>query len=825
MKKIHLLVLLLTFLYIPAFSQENPKIDKELLIQKTKNKRVALGNLKRGDFYFKNKIYDEALTYYLKLYQHCTDHSPLNYKIGVSSLYGTNPKNSLKYLLLTNPKTTSDYYYQLGKAYQQKYLYKDAQESFRTYIMSLPFASQKKAASEIRQLTKSCELADKLMRDSVPVYIINMGPGINSYYDDYAAVELKQESKIFFTSRRPDRNMQKVENPSAFKERIFYSNYSIDVSPNEAREHLKLKSVNNISVAGCDNINNTLLYYVGGNKQGQIRKAVFNNGKLKQRRVLRGKVNTKAYQETTFTIDDAGNRYFVSQRRNGNGGKDIWYVKRKGKNSYSRPVNLGSEINSTGNEECVFISPDGKTLYFSSNGHPGMGGFDIFKVEKGENGLWSKPQNMGYPINSGSDDLFYHPTADSMIALFATKRPGGFGGLDVYKIKKDPRIPFVLSGTITDKVTGKLLPGTVTLFNNADNLPVGTAVVDSLAGYYNLAMEDGGDFYIQADAPGYRSVNEPFTTPKKRHAKLEQHFKLEKLLYPYTLSGKVYNQRTGLPLQAEIVFKPLNIDSVIYRVVSNAQTGHYSITFEDKTNLKMEITVPDYFGVSENLMLRSEKVSSGEKNIGMLRSISTYTVTGIIKEENSANFIASLVRIFLPGNENPIHSVNTTKEEGKYEINLDNTGPFLLEITAEGYFFNYKAIQFHPDSTLMTRDFDLKKIKTGARIVIANILFNTGTATLKAESYSELSKLVNLLRENPHVRIEVSGHTDNVGSATINKKLSRSRALSVKNYLVSQGISGDRVDFEGYGFDKPIAPNETSEGRAANRRVEIEVLD
>jgi outer membrane protein OmpA-like peptidoglycan-associated protein len=119
----------------------------------------------------------------------------------------------------------------------------------------------------------------------------------------------------------------------------------------------------------------------------------------------------------------------------------------------------------------------------------------------------------------------------------------------------------------------------------------------------------------------------------------------------------------------------------------------------------------------------------------------------------------------------------------------------------------------------------MQKMAAGTRIVVENILFNSGKATLKAESYSELNKLVRLLLENSSVRIEVSGHTDNVGSASLNKRLSRSRAESVKNYLQSHGVDAGRIEFQGYGFDRPIAPNDTPEGRAANRRVEIEVLD
>ena len=825
MAKNYLILFLLFIFSISAPGQENPAIDKKIVIEKTGNKKVALGNIKRGDYNYKNRVYDEALSYYLKLYQHVTDHAPLNYKIGVSALYGTNPQKALAYLLTVTPETAQDYYYQLGKAYQEKRMYTKAMEAYNNFIAALPLSQKKKVASEVRQLISECKFAQTTVNDSLPVFIINLGPNVNSFYDDYAAVVLRNDSTLFFTSRRPEKDQQKGANPSAFKERIFYSSWPGDGKTTEAQALAKIYSIRNMSVAGIDNQNNALYYYKGKKKQGNIRMASFRNKSIANKKSLHGQINTKAYQETTISVSDSGVGYFISKRRNGIGGKDIWQIQRKKTNRYAKPQLLSKTINTAHDEEAVYVTPDGNTLYFSSNGHPGLGGYDIYRVEKDESGQWGKPINLGYPINSAADDLFYHPTADSMMSIFATKRQGGFGGLDLYLIKKDPRIPFTLKGSVTDTKTGKILPALVTLFNNVDQLPAGSAYVDTLEGRYHLDMEDGGDFYLQVDAPGYRSVTEPFICPKIRYDVIEKHFSLEKLLYPYTLSGTITNEQTGAPVQAEILFRPLNSDTVSYRVVSNAETGYYSITFEDKNNLQMEVIAPDYHVYQQNLMLRSEVASSGEKNIALRRSISTYTITGVVREEETLANLPAMVKIYLPDNQSPIATDTLSMDDGKYEINLDNTGPFLMEVTAEGHFFRNMALQFQPDTTLMVQNFELQKIKTGARIVIANILFNTGKATLKAESYAELNKLATLLHENPQVRIEVSGHTDNVGSAAVNKRLSRSRALSVRNYLVSQGISGDRVDFEGYGFDRPIAPNETAEGRAANRRVEIEVLE
>ena len=124
-----------------------------------------------------------------------------------------------------------------------------------------------------------------------------------------------------------------------------------------------------------------------------------------------------------------------------------------------------------------------------------------------------------------------------------------------------------------------------------------------------------------------------------------------------------------------------------------------------------------------------------------------------------------------------------------------------------------------------TKNVALIKLQVGVKFVVENILFNSSKATMRSESFDEVDKLADLLRKNNKVRIEVSGHTDNVGSASMNKKLSKERALTVKNFLVSRGIEQDRIEYEGYGFDQPIAPNTTAEGKAKNRRVEVKILN
>ena len=122
------------------------------------------------------------------------------------------------------------------------------------------------------------------------------------------------------------------------------------------------------------------------------------------------------------------------------------------------------------------------------------------------------------------------------------------------------------------------------------------------------------------------------------------------------------------------------------------------------------------------------------------------------------------------------------------------------------------------------KNFLLDPVEVGAKVILKNIYFETGKATLKSESYSTLDNVIKLLQNNPTLRIEISGHTDNIGSLRTNMKLSSDRAKSVVNYLVQHGIAQSRLEYKGYGFSQPIAPNTTAEGRAKNRRVEFKVL-
>ena len=816
---------------VSLYAQENLKIDKKLFSEIEGNNKLNKV-IKQGDSYYIRGLYDAALEQYMKLYAVNDSHSPLNYKIAVSNLYGVNPKQALAYFDRVFMDIASDFLCLKGIALMYHQRYDEAEEAFRRYEESLPPKEAQKVKDKIDRFVAISNFSANAVLDSLPVFIINAGPQVNSYYDDYGAVELLAPSPaLYFTSRRPKDNNMNIESQALFSERILFSSEFVNGEASEAKD-TRLTSGKHLSVAGADNNSSLLLYYKGKKRFGDIYSTQFNvkNGKTTKNKRLPNKISKKTSAEGSISFADNGDVFFISDRLGGVGGKDIWFAAKKGNRGYLRPRNL-SEINTPVDEVSVFVTPDGNTLYFSSNGLPGFGGFDIYKSFRTDAGTWGAPVNMGYPVNSPDDDLFYRITSDTTLALFSSKRSGGFGGLDIYYAKTDLRIPFELSGNVTDEKTGNSLAATVRLFDRTTDMPVETTANDTTQQRYVLNMEDIGDYYVQAEAPGYRSATDTFPNPTVRHAKIQLDFELEKLLFPYTLSGYITDVRTGRPVFAEILIKPEGMDNVLYRTVTDERSGFYTITMADKENFDLTFRATDYFDHNESLALKNTEEEAGSKNITMQKSVTTYYVTGVVTGEDAAEPLIANISVSRAGDEPTAYGVlqfaqeTATEENGKYELALPDTGPYLLEVTAEGHFFVNSVLLFTGDSTLVIRNFTLTKMESGAKMVVENILFNTGNATLRPESFNELNKLVNLLRENPNIKIEVSGHTDNTGSAALNKTLSRNRALSVRNYLISQGIAGERVAYEGYGFDRPIAPNNTEEGRAANRRVEIEILD
>jgi hypothetical protein len=316
---------------------------------------------------------------------------------------------------------------------------------------------------------------------------------------------------------------------------------------------------------------------------------------------------------------------------------------------WSTPVNLGDKINTPGFESSPFIHHDNQTLYFSSNYHLGMGGFDLFYSRRDKEGKWQAASNLGSPINTQRDEIGLIINAKGNMAFYAS----------------------------------------------------------------DISSTTGKDIY---------------------------QFELYEEARPIEVSymkGKVYNGRTRQALKANFELYDLADGALVTSSFSDFRNGEFLICIPTDRNYMLNVSREGYLFYSENFSL-----------------------------------------------------------EGVFHLDE----PFKKNIP-------------------------LKEILVGKSIVLRNVFFETDDFQLKPESKTELDKVVTLLRNNPELRVEISGHTDNQGGEEYNQELSEKRAASVVEYLIAEGIEDDRLVAKGYGFNVPIDTNETAEGRANNRRTELKVIE
>lgn len=358
-------------------------------------------------------------------------------------------------------------------------------------------------------------------------------------------------------------------------------------------------------------------------------------------------INTEDWESAPSLSPDKRDLYFASRRAGGYGGSDIYVSHRLPNGRWSEAENMGPTINTAGDEGSPFIHADNQTLYFTSNGHMGYGGDDLFMSRKTSPGKWSTPLNLGYPINTIENEGSLVIAADGKTAFYASDRSDSRGGLDIYT------------------------------------------------------------FEMKNDLRPARTL---------------------------WVKGKVFDVKTskGLPSAVELT------DLATRQTISKVQT------------------------------------------------------------DETGNYLVTL----------PI---------GKdYAFNVNRKGYLIF---SESFPLSQKA----PDSTYSI-DIPLQPIEADAKVVLKNIFFDVKKYDLKAESTVELDKVVTLMRDNPTLRIQINGHTDNMGKPAENLTLSNKRAEAVVKYLIGKGIDEKRLSFQGFGATQPVADNNTEEGRGKNRRTEMKVL-
>jgi outer membrane protein OmpA-like peptidoglycan-associated protein/tetratricopeptide (TPR) repeat protein len=643
-RQFYLILIIFNFSFLIGFSQ-----GTQLSTQNKKAEKIFFAAID----YYQAKNYEKALEELRK----ATTHDPAFTEAYI--LQGDIYADTRDYgkavelyqaAIRTNNPFSPNLYYILAGMQMNTGKYADAKLNYQRFLEFEGIPEQKRRQS-LNGL-KNCEFALQCISRQVPFSPVNMGDSINSRYDEYINAITADEKWLYFTRLNPVNEQTLDQN--MLGEEDFYISQCFDSVWSMATNLGPPINTHGNEGALTISPDGKLLFFSACNRPDSYGRCdIYWSHRMgnqwSEPENLGPEVNSPQWDSQPSFSSDGKTLYFASNRPGGKGSSDIWTSVLQPDGQWSIPVNLGDSVNTRDDEMAPFIHPDNITLYFSSKGHPGMGGLDLFYTRKDAKGEWKRPVNMGYPINTFADEITLVVNSKGNMAYISSDKLGGKGHQDIY------RFP---------------------LYEAAQPMP---------------------------------------TT----------YFK-----------GVVFDRETKAKLEAQFELVDLGTSKVVAESSSDRLTGEFLLVLPTEKNYALNVSRNGYLFFSEN-----------------------FSLTG------------------------------TNSRVTPYVKNIP-----------------------------------LKPIRIGEAVVLKNIFFDTDQYVLKDESLVELQKLMDLLQKNPKLKIEISGHTDNVGTEAHNLGLSGNRANAVFQFLVQHGIAAGRLTHAGYGFSQPIDTNLTEQGRANNRRTEFKVI-
>ncbi|MCZ2357137.1 MAG: OmpA family protein [Bacteroidia bacterium] len=412
---------------------------------------------------------------------------------------------------------------------------------------------------DIKMAINQCENARILVKQPVNALIENVGPTVNSEYPDFAPVISADESMMLFTSRRKG-NLGGPPPGNEFPYEDIYISYREDNGD-------WLPAINigpPINTRGHDasialSPDGQTLYIYKDDNGGDIFTCKLKGKTWGAPENIGKPINSRFYEPSVSISADGKLIFFVSNRDGGVGKRDIYYCKKLRNNKWSEPINL-RKINTPYDDDAPFFHPNGKTLYFSSKGHNSMGGYDIFRTELQKDSTWSVPVNIGYPINTPDDDIYFVLSASGEHGYYASVKDGGLGEKDIYRItirkpevtsvvaktedinlKNDAKIEIpvpmlnnpvtLLKGIITDKKTKQPLEATIHVIDNELNDTISENISNIATGKYLVTLPSGKNYGIIVQAPDYLFYSENFNIPiSQDYQEVVKNIELDKII-------------------------------------------------------------------------------------------------------------------------------------------------------------------------------------------------------------------------------------------------------------------------------------------------------
>ncbi len=406
-----------------------------VLVGQTKMGRYHKNLLYEADLYFLQGDYYYASELYVELLKVEPDNGEILGKIGISYFnLPTFRDRAQEYLELSVKQDYAEASYYLSKLRHENYRFHEALELLKKYSTQ---TQRFQSDADVKALERAIHLSIEMVKTPLPVTIFNLGEHVNSTAHDYAPVWDIAGSRIIFTSRRRLNEKSEKDYSEQFDENIF----EINLAGNEmvAKPAFDpLNSRSNDAAVTCSADGRQLIIY-RTSKDGTSGDLYYSEKLVDQwsePKKFESNINSK-WQEASaaFANPEGTVLYFSSDRPGGFGGKDLYMVNKLPDGSWGEPMNLGEPINTAMDDDAPFVDAEGG-LYFSTNGHNGMGGFDIFHSTPGAIS-WGEPVNIGYPINTPGDDMFFVMDTDGKVGYFSSDRYGSRGLQDIYKVVFD----------------------------------------------------------------------------------------------------------------------------------------------------------------------------------------------------------------------------------------------------------------------------------------------------------------------------------------------------------------------------------------------------
>lgn len=654
----------------------------------------------------------------------------------------------------------------LVNALKQANQYKDATKA------------DKKAQGDVARLIDVIQRASAFMSVPREFKVVAFPGSVNTAFTEYNPVVSADESVMAFTALRP--NTGKTRSADKFIEEVYIA-YNQSGAWSEPKV-IPLSSDNNVGTAGISADGQKMLVFIGGLADpGNLLQITKTGETWSKPSLVNPLLNSPQLESTASITPDGKAIYFASDRKGTLGGMDLWKMEQKADGNWSAPVNLGPTINTKDNEDAPFIHPDQKTLFFTSDGHTTMGGRDIFVTRLAE-GKWTKPENMGYPVNTTANDNYFTLLADGKRAYFSSDRKGGKGAQDIYYLDmpvNSSSIPLtMIKGKILNGETGKPIPTKMYVVDNTSKKEVEFVYdPDPETGNYLIILPPAKNYDIIIESEGF---------------------------LPYTLNVNVPNQNYFYELYQQVSLKTIKQFDVVVGQEVLVKNAFYDTNQDAKTDLRK---------THEAKLVQSGNVDVYDMMLDLMAS-------------NDSEGIAYLVDLI-------------NHKDAVDEINFDEKTNSKIEVATRTYFydesdeskFEKKQVEGKQILTLPTMYVaeEARRLKEGKKPAVydrallgktVKVYFDAGKSEIKPQYQTELEGLQKSLSQFPDLGIEISGFASAEGSEELNRELSNKRAIEVLEYFNHKGVVRRRIVARGYGAtkDQVVAKEE-------GRRVEVRVVD